>query len=174
LHPAWGLSISRQLSAITLWNLYGPDRSFPDGGRGYPDPPGSSFRHPSGKQKAGLVPTNPSVTRPFGTFRGFIPAGIKKHPLQETGMSVFRFDKNSAPTRDQRERYMIGEIDEKHFGPGGQIVLIEYPEAVYLRDHREHIGILFTGSKDKHKAFEEVTRLIGRHDHERNSSTGTA
>ena len=28
-------------------------------------------------------------------------------------MSVFRFDKNSAPTKDQRERYMIGEIDEK-------------------------------------------------------------
>jgi hypothetical protein len=89
-------------------------------------------------------------------------------------MSVFRFDKNSAPTQDQRERYMIGEIDEKHFGPGGQIVLIEYPEAVYIRDDREHIGILYTGPKDKHKAFEEVTRLIGRHNPERHPSTGNA
>ncbi|MGD0081211.1 MAG: hypothetical protein ABSB80_11275 [Methanoregula sp.] len=89
-------------------------------------------------------------------------------------MSVFRFDKNSAPTREQRERYMIGETDEKHFGPGGQVVLIEYPEAVYLRDDREHTRILYTGSKDKHKAFEEVTRLMGRHDPERHPSTGNA
>jgi hypothetical protein len=102
------------------------------------------------------------------------PSGNQEASIAGTPMSVFRFEKNSAPTKDQRERYMIGEIDEKHFGPGGQIVLIEYPEAVYLRDHREHIGILFTGSKDKHKAFEEVTRLMGRHDHERNPSTGTA
>ncbi|MFA4861929.1 hypothetical protein [Methanoregula sp.] len=81
-------------------------------------------------------------------------------------MSVYRFEKNSAPTQDQRERYMIGEIDEKHFGPDGQIVLIEYPEAVYLRDDREHTRILYTGRKDKHKALEEVTRLTGRHNNE--------
>jgi hypothetical protein len=59
---------------------------------------------------------------------------------------------------------MIGEIEKKHYGPGGQIVLIEYPDAVYLRDDREHIRILFTGFKDKHKAFEEVMRRTGRHD----------
>jgi hypothetical protein len=89
-------------------------------------------------------------------------------------MSVFRFDKNSAPTTDQYERYMIGEIDKKYFGPGGQIVLIEYPEATYLRDDREHTGILFTGSKDRHKALKEVSRLMGRHIHERPASTGNA
>jgi hypothetical protein len=89
-------------------------------------------------------------------------------------MSVFRFDKTSAPTRDQYERYMIGQIDEKHFGPGGEIVLIEYPEAVYLRDDREHNGILYTGSKDKHKAYEEVKRLMIRNEHERHVSTGNA
>ena len=89
-------------------------------------------------------------------------------------MSVFRFDKNTAPTQDQRERYMIGEIDEKHFGPEGRIVLIEYPDAMYLRDDREHIGILFTGPKDKHKAFEEVMRLMGRYDPGSLSSKGNA
>ena len=87
-------------------------------------------------------------------------------------MSVFRFDKKSPPTQDQRERYMIVETDERHFGPGGQIVLIEYPEAVYLRDDRERTGILYTGSKDKPKAFEEVTRLMGRHVNERPAPAG--
>jgi len=89
-------------------------------------------------------------------------------------MSVFRFDKNSAPTPDQAERYMIGEIERKHFGPGGQIVLIEYPEAVYLRNEREQSGILYTGSKDKPKAFKEVTRLLDRHAGEYPASTGNA
>jgi hypothetical protein len=87
-------------------------------------------------------------------------------------MSVFRFDKNTAPTQDQAERYMIGEIEKKYFGPGGQIVLIEYPEATYLRDNREQSGILYTGSKDKPKAFKEVTRLMGRHVDDRPASTG--
>lgn len=84
-------------------------------------------------------------------------------------MSVFRFDNNSVPTTDQYERYMIGEIERKYFGPGGQIVLIEYPEATYLRDDRHHIGILYTGPKDRHKAFKEVTRLLS----ERPASAGT-
>ena len=82
-------------------------------------------------------------------------------------MSVFRFDRNSAPTSDQSERYMIGEIDEERFGPRGEIVLIEYPEAYYLMDNREGIRILYTGSKDKHKAFKEVTRRMHLYDHER-------
>jgi hypothetical protein len=114
------------------------------------------------------------VTGPVGTFRCFIIAGVKMHPPEETDLSVFRFDKTSAPTPDQYERYMIGEIERKYFGPGGQIVLIEYPEAVYLRDDREHIGILYTGSKDRQKAHKEVTRLMARHDHEGLTSTGNA
>ena len=63
-------------------------------------------------------------------------------------MGVFRFDnKYLAPTTDQRERYMMGESEEKHFGPEGQIVLIEYPDAVYLKDDIDNIRILYTGSK---------------------------
>ena len=54
---------------------------------------------------------------------------------------------------------MIGEIDRRYFGPGGMIVLIEYPEATYLRDEREHTGILYTGSKDRQKA---IKRRPGR------------
>jgi hypothetical protein len=89
-------------------------------------------------------------------------------------MSVFRFDNNSVPTTDQYERYMIGEVDKKFFGSGGQIVLIEYPEATYLRDNRDHTGILYTGFKDRQKAFKEVTRLMGRRVNERPASTGNA
>jgi hypothetical protein len=89
-------------------------------------------------------------------------------------MSVFRFDKNAGPTRDQAERYMIGEIERRCFGPGGQIVLIEFPEATYLRDDREQSGILYTGPKDRQKAFKEVTRLLGRHAGDRTASTGNA
>jgi hypothetical protein len=66
---------------------------------------------------------------------------------------------------EQRERYMIGEIEERHFGPEGQIVLIEYPEAVYLKDDRDDIRILFTGYKDKQKAYEEVKRLADHYEH---------
>jgi len=53
-------------------------------------------------------------------------------------------------------------------------VLIEFPEATYLRDDREHIGILYTGPKDRQKAFKEVTRLLGRYAKERPDSTGNA
>ena len=87
-------------------------------------------------------------------------------------MGVFRFDRNSAPTQDQSERYMIGQIDEEHFGPAGEIVLTEYPEAYYLRDNREGIRILYTGSKDKQKAFKEVTRRLHRYDQERHLPAG--
>ena len=82
-------------------------------------------------------------------------------------MSVFRFDRNSVPTSDQSERYMIGPIDEERFGPGGEIVLIEYPETYYLLDNQEGIRILYTGSKDKHKAFKEATRRMHLYDHGR-------
>lgn len=87
-------------------------------------------------------------------------------------MSVFRFDRNSAPTEGQHERYMIGIIGEERFGPGGEIVLIEYPEAYYLSDIREHIRILYTGFKDKKKATKEVTRLMRRYDLERHPQPG--
>ena len=81
-------------------------------------------------------------------------------------MGVFRFaDKYAAPTQEQRERYMIGKIEERHFGPEGQIVLIEYPEAVYLKDDIDTIRILYTGFKDKQKAFEEVKRLVDHYEH---------
>ena len=80
-------------------------------------------------------------------------------------MGVFRYNnKYVTPTKEQRERYMIGEIEEKHFGPEGQIVLIEYPEAVYLKDDIDNIRILFTGFKDKKKAYEEAKRLADLHE----------
>jgi len=80
-------------------------------------------------------------------------------------MGVFRFDnKYAAPTKDQRERYMMGEREEKHFGPEGQIVLIEYPDAVYLKDDIDNIRILFTGFKDKKKAYVEAKRLADLHE----------
>jgi hypothetical protein len=56
-------------------------------------------------------------------------------------MGVFRFDYNyAAPTKQQRERYMKGETEELHFGPDGQIVLILYPEAAYLKDDIDGVG----------------------------------
>jgi hypothetical protein len=54
-------------------------------------------------------------------------------------MGIFRFDRNSGPTRDRTGGYMIGRIGEKHSGPGGEIVLVEYSEAICLRDEREGI-----------------------------------
>ncbi len=75
-------------------------------------------------------------------------------------MSVFRFERNSGPTPDQMERFMIGKIDEERFGPGGEIVLVEYPEAYFLVDRRDGTRILYTGFKDKQKAFREVVRRL--------------
>ena len=50
-------------------------------------------------------------------------------------MGVFRYvDNYSAPTKEQRERYMTGRSEEHHFGSEGQILLIEYREAAYLKD----------------------------------------
>ena len=76
-------------------------------------------------------------------------------------MGVFRYDnKYAAPSKEQRERYMKGESEELHFGPDGQIVLILYPEAAYLKDDIDDVRILFTGFKDKQKVQEEVRRLV--------------
>ena len=79
-------------------------------------------------------------------------------------MGVFRFaDKYSAPTKEQRERYMIGKVEERHYGPEGEIVLIEYHDAIYLKDDINNVRILFTGFKDKQTAHEEVKRLVELH-----------
>ena len=79
-------------------------------------------------------------------------------------MGVFRYDtKYSAPSKEQRERYLKGEFDEHHFGPDGQIVLILYPDAAYLKDDIDNVRILFTGHTDKQKVQDEVRRLVEYH-----------
>jgi hypothetical protein len=81
-------------------------------------------------------------------------------------MGVFRYaDKYAAPTKEQRERYMTGKTVEHHFDPEGQIVLIEYSEAAYLKDDIDNIRILFTGLKDKQKARDEAKQLSDQHEH---------
>ena len=81
-------------------------------------------------------------------------------------MGVFRYaDKYAAPTKEQRERYMTGKTVEHHFDPDGQIVLIEYAEAAYLKDDIDNIRILFTGLKDKQKARDEAKQLSDHHEH---------
>ncbi|MDO9034491.1 MAG: hypothetical protein Q7U51_04735 [Methanoregula sp.] len=81
-------------------------------------------------------------------------------------MGVFRYaDKYAAPTKEQRERYMTGKTVEHNFGPEGQILLIEYPQAAYLKDDIDDIRILFTGFKDKQKASEEAKQLANHHEH---------
>ena len=80
-------------------------------------------------------------------------------------MGVFRYaDKYAAPTKEQRERYMTGKTVEHHFGPEGLIMLIEYPEAAYLKDDIDDIRILFTGFKDKQKAHDEAKQLSDHHE----------
>lgn len=79
-------------------------------------------------------------------------------------MGVFRYENRyAAPTKEQRERYMQGEREEHTFGPGGQILLIAYDEAVYIKDDIDGVRILFTGIKDKQKAYDEVRRLLEEH-----------
>lgn len=84
----------------------------------------------------------------------------------ESEMGVFNYaDKYAAPTKEQRERYMSGKAEEHHFGLKGQIVLIEYPEAAYLKDDIDNIRILFTGFKDKQKAISKAKQLSDHHEH---------
>jgi hypothetical protein len=88
-------------------------------------------------------------------------------------MGVFRFDNRyAAPTKEQRERYMKGDTEELHFGPDGQIVLILYPEAAYLKDDIDGVRILFTGFKDKQKVQDEVRRLVEYHQ-QKDNRTGS-
>lgn len=80
-------------------------------------------------------------------------------------MAVFRYEnKYAAPTKEQRKRYMTGESEEHTFGPEGKILLIAYDEAVYIKDDIEEVRILFTGIRDKQKAYDEVRRLLEYYD----------
>jgi hypothetical protein len=81
-------------------------------------------------------------------------------------MGVFRFEsKYSAPTPEQRDRYMRGEAEEHHFGPDGGITLILYDNAAYLKDDIDGVRILYTGAGEKEKAVEEVRRMVEYHRH---------
>jgi len=88
-------------------------------------------------------------------------------------MGVFVFDnKYTAPTKEQRARYMKGETEEVHFGPDGHIVLILYHEAAYLKDDIDGVRMLFTGFKDKQKVQDEVRRLVEYHQ-QKDNRTGS-
>ena len=79
-------------------------------------------------------------------------------------MAVFRFENVfAAPTRQQRERYMRGEVEEHRFGPEGEITLLVYPEAAYLKDDIDGVRILFTGVGERSHAVEEVRRMVEYH-----------
>ena len=80
-------------------------------------------------------------------------------------MGVFRYDsKYSAPTKEQRERYMRGESEEHSFGKDGEILLVIYDEAAYLKDDTDGVRILFTGVTDKGKVYDELRRLLEEHE----------
>jgi hypothetical protein len=80
-------------------------------------------------------------------------------------MGIFRYDsKYSAPTKDQRNRYMRGESEEHTFGKDGEILLVIYDEAAYLKDDTDGVRILFTGVQDKQKVHDEIRRLLDEHD----------
>lgn len=79
-------------------------------------------------------------------------------------MGVFRYDSTyAAPTKEQRERYMRGDPEEHVFGEEGEIVLILYDDAAYLKDDREGARILFTGVQDKQKVHDEIRRMLDEH-----------
>ncbi|MDD4137957.1 MAG: hypothetical protein PHT99_08730 [Methanoregula sp.] len=80
-------------------------------------------------------------------------------------MGIFRYDsKYAAPTKEQRERYMRGECEEHMFGKDGEILLVLYDEAAYLKDDAEGVRILFTGIADKAKVQDEIHRLLEEHE----------
>jgi hypothetical protein len=79
-------------------------------------------------------------------------------------MGIYRYEnKYAAPTREQRERYMTGECEEHRIGPEGEIMVILYPEAAYVKDDIDGVRILLTGEQDKEKVQDEVNRLIECH-----------
>jgi hypothetical protein len=83
-----------------------------------------------------------------------------------SNVGIFRFEnKYAAPTTQQRERYMRGEVEEHHFGPEGEITLLLYPEAAYLKDDIDGVRILFTGIPEIPHAVEEARRMVEYHQH---------
>ena len=80
-------------------------------------------------------------------------------------MGIFRYDsKYSAPTKEQRDRYMNGEREEHTFGKTKEILLVLYDEAAYLKDDTDGVRILFTGVQDRQKVHDEVRRLLEEHE----------
>jgi hypothetical protein len=80
-------------------------------------------------------------------------------------MGVFRYENRfSAPSREQRERYLRGEVEEHRFGPDGLITLLLYHEAAYLKDDIDEVRVLFTGVRDKALAVEEVRMMVEYHE----------
>jgi hypothetical protein len=59
---------------------------------------------------------------------------------------------------------MRGESEEHCFGKNGEILLVIYDEAAYLKDDTDGVRILFTGVQDKQKVQDEVRRLLEEHD----------
>jgi hypothetical protein len=81
-------------------------------------------------------------------------------------VGIFRFEnKYAVPTTQQRERYMRGEVEEHHFGQEGEITLLLYPEAAYLKDDIDGVRILFTGIPEIPHAVEEARRMVEYHQH---------
>jgi hypothetical protein len=79
-------------------------------------------------------------------------------------MGIFRFEnKYAAPSREQRERYMRGEVEEHHLGPDGSVTLLLYAHAAYLKDDIEGTRILFTGDSDKEKSVTEAAAMVEYH-----------
>lgn len=76
-------------------------------------------------------------------------------------MGIFRYDCNySAPIKGQRERDMRGDYQEHTFGNDGEILLVLYNEAAYLKDKTDGVRILFTGMEDKQKVQDQLRRLL--------------
>ena len=85
-------------------------------------------------------------------------------------MGIFRYENRyAAPTREQRERYMRGEVEEHRFGPDESITLLLYEHAAYLKDDIDGIRILYTGDTDKVKSVEEAAAMVAYH-HNRESA----
>ena len=79
-------------------------------------------------------------------------------------MGIFRFENRyAAPSKDQRERYMRGEVEEHRFDPDESITLLIYEHAAYLKDDIDGVRILYTGDADKVKAVEEAAAIVAYH-----------
>ena len=59
---------------------------------------------------------------------------------------------------------MRGECEEQVFGEEGEITLVIYDEAAYLKDDSDGVRILFTGIQDKQKVHDELRRMLEEHE----------